>query len=120
MRALETFAMASDNAVRQAVYNMTMKETGGDKALAVERAFEIINFKRAGASGNIQMLRQVVPFFGAYLQAQNVLYKTLSGKGIAPQQKKEARRILVSNALKIGALAFMYAALRVDTQIHLA
>jgi hypothetical protein len=122
MRALENFAMASDNAVRQAVYNMTLKQTksaenpDGDKALAVERAFEIINFKRAGASGNIQMLRQVVPFFGAYLQAQNVIYKTLSGKGIAPQQKKEARRILVSNALKIGALAFMYAALSADDE----
>jgi hypothetical protein len=115
MRALENFAMASDNAVRQAVYNMTLKETG-DKALAVERAFEIINFKRAGASGNIQMLRQVVPFFGAYLQAQNVIYKTLSGKGIAPQQKKEAHRILASNALKIGALAFMYAALSADDE----
>jgi len=115
MRALENFAMASDNAVRQAVYNMTMKETG-DKALAVERAFEIINFKRAGASGKIQMLRQVIPFFGAYLQAQNVVYKTLSGKGIAPQQKKEARRILTSNALKIGALAFMYAALASDDE----
>jgi len=109
-RALETFAMASDNAVRQAIYNMTMKETG-DKATAVERAFEIINFKRAGASGSVQMLRQVVPFFGAYLQAQNVIYKTLSGKGISPQQKSEARRILAGNALKIGALAFMYAAM---------
>jgi hypothetical protein len=122
MRALENFAMASDNAVRQAVYNMTLKQTksaenpDGDKALAVERAFEIINFKRAGASGNIQMLRQVVPFFGAYLQAQNVIYKTLSGKGIAPQQKKEAHRILASNALKIGALAFMYAALSADDE----
>ena len=113
-RALETFAMASDNAVRQAIYNMTMKETGGDKALAVERAFEIINFKRSGASGKVQMLRQVVPFFGAYLQAQNVLYKTIAGKGIAPQQKKEAQRILISNALKISALSFMYAALVSD------
>ena len=112
-RALENFAMASDNAVRQAIYNMTMKETG-DKATAVERAFEIINFKRAGASGKIQMLRQVVPFFGAYLQAQNVIYKTLTGKGISPQQKKEAHRTLAANALKISALAFMYAALASD------
>ena len=110
-RALENFAMASDNAVRQAIYNMTMKETGGDKATAVERAFEIINFKRAGASGKIQMARQVIPFFGAYLQAQNVVYKTLSGKGISPQQRSEALRVLASNALKIGALSFMYAAL---------
>ena len=113
MGALEKFAMASDNAVRQAIYNMTMKETG-DKATAMERAFEIINFKRAGASGKVQMLRQVVPFFGAYLQAQNVIYKTLSGKGITPQQRKEAHRVLASNALKIGALAFMYAALASD------
>jgi hypothetical protein len=114
-RALENFAMASDNAVRQAIYNMTMKETG-DKATAVERAFEIINFKRAGASGKIQMLRQVVPFFGAYLQAQNVIYKTLTGKGISPQQKKEAHRTLAANALKISALAFMYAALASDDE----
>jgi hypothetical protein len=114
-QALENFAMASDNAVRQAIYNMTMKETG-DKALAVERAFEIINFKRAGASGKIQMMRQVVPFFGAYLQAQNVVYKTLSGKGITPQQKKEAHRVLISNALKISALAFMYAAIASDDE----
>ena len=113
-RALEHFAMSSDNAVRQAIYNMTMKETGGDKATAVERAFEIINFKRAGASGKIQMLRQVVPFFGAYLQAQNVIYKTLSGKGISPQQRSEALKTLAGNTLKIGALAFAYAALCAD------
>ena len=113
-RALEHFAMSSDNAVRQAIYNMTMKETGGDKATAVERAFEIINFKRAGASGKIQMLRQVVPFFGAYLQAQNIIYKTLSGKGISPQQRSEALKTLAGNTLKIGALAFAYAALCAD------
>jgi hypothetical protein len=113
-RALEHFAMASDNAVRQAVYNMTMKETGGDKAAAIEKAFEIINFKRSGASAKIQMLRQVVPFFGAYLQAQNVIYKTLTGKGISPVQKREAQRIFMSNALKIGALAFLYAAVASD------
>jgi hypothetical protein len=114
-RALENFAMASDNAVRQAIYNMTMKETG-DKATAVERAFEIINFKRGGASAKIQMLRQVVPFFGAYLHAQNVIYKVVSGKGIAPQQRAEALRTLASNTLKIGALAFMYAALCADDE----
>ena len=113
-RALENFAMASDNAVRQAIYNMTMKETNGDKAMAVERAFEIINFKRAGASAKVQMFRQVVPFFGAYLQAQNVIYKTLSGKGISPQQRSEALKTLAGNTLKIGALAFMYAALCAD------
>lgn len=110
---LEKIAMASDNAVRQAVYNMTLRE-GGDKATAVERAFEIINFKRSGASGAANILRQVIPFFGAYLQAQNVVYKTVMGKSIAPAQKKEAQRILQSNATKIAALAFLYTALVSD------
>lgn len=112
---LERIAMASDNAVRQAVYNLTLEE-GGDKATAVERAFEIINFKRSGASGYVQILRQVIPFFGAYLQAQNVVYKTLTGRSISPSQKKEAQRILLSNAAKIAALAFVYTALVSDDE----
>jgi hypothetical protein len=110
----EKFAMASDNAVRQAVYNLTMKETNGDKAAAIEKAFEIINFKRSGASGGVQVLKQVVPFFGAYLQAQNVAYKTIMGKGISPSQKKEAQRVLMSTSAKIAALAFIYAAICAD------
>lgn len=110
---LEKFAMASDNAVRQAVYNLTLKETG-DKAAAIEKAFEIINFKRSGASGSVQVLKQVVPFFGAYLQAQNVAYKTIMGKGISPSQKKEAQKVLMSTTAKIMALGFIYAAICAD------
>ena len=116
----EKFAMASDNAVRQAVYNLTLKETksaenpNGDKAAAIEKAFEIINFKRSGASGSVQVLKQVVPFFGAYLQAQNVAYKTIMGKGISPVQKKEAQRVLMSTTAKIMALGFIYAAICAD------
>ncbi len=109
----EKFAMASDNAVRQAVYNLTLKETG-DKAAAIEKAFEIINFKRSGASGSVQVLKQVVPFFGAYLQAQNVAYKTIMGKGISPSQKKEAQKVLMSTTAKIMALGFIYAAICAD------
>ncbi len=111
----EKFAMASDNAVRQAVYNLTLKETG-DKAAAIEKAFEIINFKRSGASGSVQVLKQVVPFFGAYLQAQNVAYKTIMGKSISPAQKKEAHRVLMSTTAKIAALGFIYAALCADDE----
>lgn len=110
---LEKIAMASDNAVRQAIYNRTIAE-GGDKATAVEKAFEIINFKRGGASGTVTVLRQVIPFFGAYLQAQNVAYKTLMGKGISPVEKKAAHRVLMSTTAKIMALGFIYAALVAD------
>lgn len=110
---LEKIAMASDNAVRQAVYNRTLAE-GGDKATAVEKAFEIINFKRTGASATVTVLRQVVPFYGAYLQAQNVALKTLMGKGISPVERKEAHKVLLSTTLKVMALGFIYAALVAD------
>lgn len=110
---LEKIAMASDNAVRQAVYNLTLAE-GGDKATAVEKAFEIINFKRGGASGTVTALRQVIPFYGAYLQAQNVAIKTLMGKGISPVQRKEAHNVLLKTTAKVAALGFIYAALCAD------
>lgn len=111
---LEKFSMASDNAVRQAIYNMTMQETGGDKAKAIERAFEIINFRRKGASGTLAIAGQVIPFFNAYLQAQNVAYKVLTGRGVSPTARKEARNILAANTVKIMALATLYAAVMAD------
>lgn len=112
----EKLAMASDNAVRQAIYNRTMAETGGDKAKAIERAFEIINFKRAGASGVAQILRQNVPFFGAYLQAQNVAYKVLAGRGIAPATRNEVYKTLINNSMKMAALGFIYSSLVSNTK----
>ena len=115
---LEKFSMASDNAVRQAIYNRTLLETGGkkvngrieggDKALAVERAFEIINFRRSGASGSVNFLRQTVPFFGAYLQALNVTGKVLMGRGIGPSQKAEARKVLASTLFKVSIASLVY------------
>lgn len=111
---LEKFSMASDNAVRQAIYNMTMQETNGDKAKAVERAFEIINFRRKGASGTLAIAGQVIPFFNAYLQAQNVAYKVLTGRGVSPTARSEAKKVFVGNAVKIAALSFMYAAVMSD------
>ena len=104
---LEKFSMASDNAVRQAIFNRTLKETG-DKAKAIERAFEVINFRRAGASKEATFMRQTVPFFGAYLQSMNVAAKVISGRGIAPEQKAEAHRVLASTAAKVAALALIY------------
>ena len=125
MSALEKFAMASDNAVRQAIYNQTLLETGGvraedgsirggDEATAIERAFEVINFKRSGNSGVVQVAKQVIPFFGAYLQAMNVMYKIATGRGISPQQRAEARANLLSTSIKVAALAFLYTALASD------
>jgi len=114
----EKLSMASDNAVRQAIYNRTLLETGGkrvgnrieggDKALAIERAFEVINFRRSGASSSVNFLRQTVPFFGAYLQALNVTGKVLLGRGIAPAQKAEARKVLATTMFKVAIAGLMY------------
>jgi len=109
-KPFRALSMASDNAVRQAIYNQTLKETG-NKALAIERAFEVINFRRAGASSSVNFLRQTVPFFGAYLQAMNVAAKTIAGKGIAPIEKAEARKILASTFVKVMIAGFVYNAL---------
>jgi hypothetical protein len=106
-RPFRALSMASDNAVRQAIYNQTLKETG-NKALAIERAFEVINFRRSGASSTVNFLRQTVPFFGAYLQAMNVAAKVIAGKGIAPMEKAEARRVLASTFAKIMVAGFIY------------
>jgi len=114
MAPLEKFSMASDNAVRQAIYKLTMEETGGDKAKAIERAFEIINFRRKGASGTLAIAGQVIPFFNAYIQAQNVAYKVLTGRGVSPTARSEAKKVFIGNAAKIAALSFMYAAVMAD------
>jgi Large polyvalent protein associated domain 38 len=106
-KPFRALSMASDNAIRQAIYNQTLKETG-NKALAIERAFEVINFRRSGASSTVNFLRQTVPFFGAYLQAMNVAAKVIAGKGIAPTEKAEARKILASTMGKVLIAGMIY------------
>lgn len=112
--ALDKFSMHGDNAFRQAVYNRTIAELGDTpqaEALATERAFEIINFRRRGTSTTVDALRQVVPFFGAYLQVQSVAYRTLTGTSISPTQRSKALKTLANTTAQVMALSFMYNAL---------
>jgi hypothetical protein len=119
---LEKFSMASDNAVRQALYNRTLLETGGkrqkdgsvvggDEAAALERGFEIINFKRSGSNGVVAVGKQLVPFFGAYLQAMNVTAKVLAGRGITPSERAAAYKTLMANTMMVATLGMLYAAI---------
>ena len=111
VKHLEHIAMAGDNAVRQAVYNRTLKEMKGHplaEAIAQERAFEIINFRRKGASASLDAIRQITPFFGAYLQAQRVALNVLSGRGIAPTERKEAMQTLAITTAKVAAFTVLY------------
>jgi hypothetical protein len=108
---LEHIAMAGDNAVRQAVYNRTLKEMKGNpnaEAIAQERAFEVINFRRKGASASLDAIRQITPFFGAYLQAQRVALNVLSGRGISPTERKEAMQTLAITTAKVVAFTMLY------------
>lgn len=106
-------AMASDNVIRQAIYAQTMLETGNE-ALAVHRAFEIINFKRTGSGQVFNILRQLVPFTGASLQALHVSGATIFGEGITPDTRMQNIKRYVFNGAQIAIATLMYSILMSD------
>ena len=105
---LEKFSLAADMAVRSAIYEQTMQETNGDQRLALYRAKEYINFKRAGASPTVRTLRHVIPFMNAYIQGTDVLLRTMRGKGVSLQEKRKAQQLFFTTGLKLAALNAMY------------
>lgn len=107
----ESMAAASDAAQRKAIFEQTMKETNGDKALALYRAMEIINFKRQGSSQTINIVRRLVPFMNAYIQGMDVLARTVFGRGVSGRERKEALRLFWSAGIKVAALSTLYAML---------
>lgn len=106
-------AMASDNVIRQAIYAQTMLETGNE-ALAVHRAFEIINFKRTGSGQVFNIMRQLVPFTGASLQALHVSGATIFGEGITPGDRVENIKRYLLNGAQIAIATLMYSILMSD------
>jgi hypothetical protein len=108
---LEKFSLNADLAVRAAIYEQTMKETGGDRALAYYRAKEYINFKRQGMSPTINTLRQSIPFMNAYLQGMDVLYRTMRGKGVSTAEKRAAQKLFFMTGMQLAALNVLYTAL---------
>ena len=112
--SLEKFAMAGDNAIRQAVYVRTMKELEGDpraKSIAYQRAFDIINFRRRGASAVLEQVRSVTPFMGAAIQAHRAAYQVIAGRGLAYQSSadsKSAHMRLATTSTTMALMAFVY------------
>jgi hypothetical protein len=112
--SLEQFAMAGDNAIRQAVYVRTMKELKGDpraKSIAYQRAFDIINFRRRGASAVLEQVRSVTPFMGAAIQAHRAAYQVIAGRGLAYQSSadsKSAHMRLATTSTTMALMAFVY------------
>lgn len=115
---LERIAMSADNAVRQAVYEAAMQQPGVTQAEALEKAFEVINFRRRGSSKLVNLIGQTVPFFYAYLSAQRVAYKTITGVGISPVERKAAIETLIYTSAAVMALSFMYAMANGDDEAY--
>lgn len=112
---LSHIAMASDNAVRQAVYEASMAQ-GLSKAEALEKSFEIWNVRRKGTSKTLALAGQVIPFFNAYLAAQNVAYKTITGVGSSPTERKAALETLLATTGSVMALSLIYAMMNGDDE----
>ena len=109
MSNLDRLSSASDNVIRQGVYNQGIKE-GLSHTDAMERATEIVNFRRISGDPRLQFASRVIPFFNAYLQVNSVLIKTLTGRGVSPQERSAARAALISTTAKIAVLSFIYSA----------
>lgn len=115
LEGLSHIAMAADNSVRQAVYDASMAQ-GLSKAEAIEKAFDIINFRRRGTSKMINLAGQTVPFFYAYMSVQRTAYKTLTGVGISPQKRSEALKTLAATSGAMMAMALFYTMMNADDE----
>ena len=116
--ALSHIAMASDNAVRQATYEAAMAQ-GISRGEAIEKAFEIWNVRRKGSSKSLAIAGQVIPFFSAYLAAQNVALKTISGSGTSPTERAEAIKTLAGTTASVMVLSLLYSMMNGDDEDYL-
>jgi hypothetical protein len=105
---LEHVAMAGDNAVRQATY-IASKQQGLSEKEALEKAFEIFNVRRRGTSKALNLAGQTIPFFYAYLAAQRVAYRTITGVGTSPTERKAALTTLAATSASVMVLSMIYA-----------
>lgn len=108
MKMLHHIAMASDSAVRQAVYTAALDQ-GLSQAEAVEKAFQLINFRNRGTSKGLAAAARMIPFLNAYLAAQHVAYKTITGSGTSPADRKAALQTLAATTASMMVLSTIYA-----------
>jgi hypothetical protein len=128
LRIMEAGAKASDVAVREAIYNQTLKETGydpvtktgGDRALAELRAREIINFSRRGVSKTADYLIRTIPFFNAYARSMDKLLLAAAGNPSAQRSigatTGYARNLFYKRMGVLTAMGFGYAVMMSDDE----
>jgi len=105
---MEGITRASDLAVRKAIYDQFMKETG-DEHLASTRAREFINFRRRGSGQLIATATATIPFFNAYVQSMDLLYRNATGTDVQlGEGRGVAKRMFIAQLVKLSALAAIY------------
>jgi hypothetical protein len=110
LHRLEGVTRASDLAVRIAIYKHTLKENNNDVLLAQTRAREFINFRRRGSSEFTNALVTTIPFFNAYVQGMDVLYRSASGiDSSSSVGRAEARALFWNRAAAVTTFSLMYA-----------
>lgn len=109
----ERNAEASDLAQRKAVFDQTLADKN-DETMAFWRASEIINFNRRGTSQLASVLRQIIPFMNAYMQGMNVLGKSMVGRGLSQEEKKQALGVFWGAMMKLSVLSGLYALMNAD------
>lgn len=115
---LKTFAMAGDNSVRQATYLAAIK-AGLSEAEAIEKAFNLINFRNKGSSKTIRVFGQTIPFFNAALAAMDVSLKTVTGVGTSPQERMEGLKVLAATSVTVSILSLLYTIANADDDDYL-
>lgn len=109
LHKLDAITRASDLAVRKAIYDQTMRETN-DAVLAQTRAREFINFRRRGASNFAAVMTTTIPFFNAYAQGMDVLYRSATGEAASSSiERNAARKLFWSRAAMLAAFSTLYA-----------
>lgn len=109
LHRMEAVSRASDLAVRAAIYETTLRETGNE-ALAEHRAREIINFRRRGANqGILRLAIHTIPFFNSYLQGMDVTLRSMHGADAPSGLARSHARAYMARQMSIyGLMVALY------------
>ena len=117
--ATDAFASRSDLAQRRGIFVQTLLESGGvrqadgsvaggNEIEAMNRALNIINWQKRGASSSVRTMTHVIPFANAYLQGMDVLLNAMAGKGLSGTDAQTARILFLKTALALTMFNMLY------------
>jgi len=115
----DAFASRSDLAQRRGIFVQTLLESGGvrqadgsvaggNEIEAMNRALNIINWQKRGASSSVRTMTHIIPFANAYLQGMDVLLNAMAGKGLSGTDAQTARILFLKTALSLTMFNMLY------------